>query len=711
MSQAEKDQCLLGDFTPPTLEEWREEVIRLLRGVPFEKKMLTRLDEGITLRGMYTRTDFDATAAMSPMPGDAPFTRGTRTTGHRSGWQVAQSLPYPTYEQLNRALLHDLERGQTTINLILDQATQLGMDPDHAEVGQVGLGGTSISSLIGLSKALDGVDLEKTVLHVEAGVAALSMAALVIALMRERNNDVSKWRGSAGMDPLAGLLEHGKLPITLKWAYQELAILTRWAADNAPHLKTICVYGHPYRNAGADAVTELAAAMATGVEALRQMEACGISVEMAANRMLFGFTTGPDFFVEIAKLRAARILWTRIVKVSGGSESAAQAMHMHVRTSSYRQSTVDPHSNMLRSTSEAFAAVLGGCDSLHITPYDAALTQIPSELARRIARNTQIILSEESHAASVIDPAGGSYYIETLTEELAEAAWAKFQKIEASGGMLDVLLDGGFHDEIAAQNDERKRKLGTRNNVLVGVNRYPNPAEKLAKPQPLPLVEIHRKRAEQLQRLRTSASHKQEMKVLEKLQGIITSHMDVKFEAVVEAATHGATIGEFTSSLRHEQSRSVEIEPLPTIRAAEEFERLRRTVASAQETATIFFACIGPFAQYMPRLDFIRSFYEVAGFIIKADEWYETAEAAVEAAKECGAKLVVIVGPDSVYDETVPTIAGAFAKDEKVIVHLAGYPKDKIEDYRAAGVDEFIHVKSNALTTLTTLASKMGVQS
>ncbi len=714
MSQGASEPRLLEEFSVPTLEQWREEVIRLLRGIPFEKKILTPTPEGVTLQGMYTADDLPAGSLHSVLPGDKPFIRGTRSIGNKMrGWQVAQALPYPTYEQFNDAILHDLERGQTAVNLILDEATLLGFDPDQASVGQVGKGGTSVSSLIGMQHALAGVELENTILHVEAGVAALPSAALVVALMRDQDIDVSKWHGSAGMDPLAGLAEYGSLPIPLSWAYEELAILTRWAIENTPHLKTICVYGHPYRNAGADAVTELATTMATGVEALRQMEDRGISVEMAASRVLFGFTTGNDFFMEIAKLRAARMLWARIVNACGGSDSAARAMHMHVRTSTYRQSTLDPHTNMLRATTEAFSAVLGGCDSLHVAPFDAAMTQTPSELARRIARNTQIILNEELHSNEVIDPAGGSYYIETLTQQMAEEAWTKFQKIEASGGMLAVLMDGGLQEEISEQREQRLRDLGSRKDVLVGVNRYANPTEKpheVVKPD---FAQIHQARAERLQELRTSSTHQQEIKVLEKLQAIVTSETHLKFEAVVEAAAHGATIGEFTSSLRHEHTQGVEVTRLDAHRAAEPVEKLRRAVEAWQDTSkpTVFLANVGPFGEYMPRLDFVRSFYEVAGFRVKSDEWYANADAAIVAAKTSGAKLVVIVGLDTVYDETVPAIAGAFKDDTQMTVHLAGYPKDKLDEYTAAGVDEFVRIKSNVLTTLSALAARMGATS
>ncbi|MCB2211890.1 acyl-CoA mutase large subunit family protein [bacterium] len=714
MAQPTKEAPLLEDFSVPGLDAWREEVVRLLRGIPFEKKMLTPTPEGITLRGMYTRQDLQDISGLDTMPGDKPFRRGTRSIGHRDGgWQIAQALPFPTVEDLNVALRHDLQRGQNAINLILDVATQNGLDPDHAEVGQVGKGGTSIASVKGLSRALSGIDLEQTVLHVEAGIAALPMAALVVALMKSRGNDIGKWHGSAGMDPLAGLLEYGSIPIPIKWAYGELSILTQWAVENTPGLKTISIYGHPYRDAGADAATELAAAMSTAVEALYQMETRNIPVEVSAGRVLFGFTTGNDFFMEIAKLRAARIMWSRIVEAAGGSETAARSVHIHARTSTHRLTTLDPYTNMLRGTTEAFAAVLGGCDSLHVAPFDAALTQVPSDLARRIARNTQLILKEETHAAAVIDPAGGSYYIEALTNELAEAAWKKFQQLEEDGGVLAVIKQGKLQREIEDLNKKRTADLGTRKDVLVGVNRYPNSSEKLADPTEVNLKAIHAQRAETMQKLRTSSSHQQEMKVMEKLQVIVNSDTDFKFDAIVEAAANGATIGEFTSSLRTAHCDCEEVHTLKKIRAAEPFEALRRSVADWQSDTkpAVFLANVGPFAEYMPRLDFIRSFYEVGGFRVQSEDWYQDAAAAIAAAKETGAPVVVVVGLDETYETAVPEIGAAFTNDAKVTVHVAGYPKDRLDEYKSAGVDEFIHIKSDIYATLNALATRLGVQS
>ena len=360
MVRQHRHERLLAEFPEATLDQWHAEVVKLLKGAPFEKKMLTPTYEGITLKALYTQDDIRDLSFPAVMPGDSPYPRSTRVLGFREGaWLVAQELPYPTYEELNEALRQDLERGQTAVNLLLDRATQAGLDPDMAAVGEVGADGTSIASVIGLSQALEGVDLERVPILVQPGSAALPFAALLVALLRRQGKDPAGLRGSLGMDPLAGLVTHGELPLSLGRAWDELALLTGWASSHAPRVTTVSAYGFPYHESGASAVQELAFALATAVEHLRQLEERGLDVETVAPRILFGLSVGSHFFMEVAKLRAARMLWAQVVQAAGGSAAAAR-MTLHARSSSWNKTRFDPHTNILRATTEAFAAVLGG---------------------------------------------------------------------------------------------------------------------------------------------------------------------------------------------------------------------------------------------------------------------------------------------------------------------------------------------------------------
>ncbi len=707
------EERLLDDFPVPGLQEWERECAHLLGGASFAQKLLTPTYEGITLRPLYVREDVAGLPHLDSLPGAAPYLRGTHPLGHlEAPWWVAQELPHPDYETFNRCLRHDLERGQTAVNLLLDEATQAGRDPDQAAAGEVGNGGTSIASVIGLDKALAGVDLGRLPLLVQAGSAALPFAALVVALLRRRGQDPAVLRGSLGMDPLCGLAQHGTLPLSLQRAYDELALLTRWAKDHAPRVRTVAAYGFPWHEGGGSAVQELAFTLAAAVQHLRELQQRGLGIQDVGPRLLFGLEVGPQFFLEIAKLRAARLLWARVAEACGGDATARQVF-LHVRTSPVSLTALDPWVNILRGTTEAFAAIVGGCDSLHVAPFDAALG-LPGELARRLARNTQLVLREEAHFDRVVDPAGGSWYVETLTAELAEKAWALFQEIERQGGLISALAKELPQRQVAATAEQRRRNAATRRDVLVGVNRYPNAAEISPVAEVPDLAAFHAARSERLQDLRTSGEHARNLEVLEKLEAVLESSPAAQFEAVVEAAARGATIGELTWALRHGEDDRPVVLPVRSFRAAADFEALRHRVEAWRQrsvrTPQVFLANLGPPAGYMPRLDFARSFFQIGGFAVAGESWFATAAEAAAAALASGAPVVVIVSNDARYPEVVPPLAAALQQGEAPPwVMLAGRPGDHEARFAAAGVDDFIHRHSDVLAVLGALAERIGV--
>jgi methylmalonyl-CoA mutase len=674
--QPPAEERLLEGFPAPSLKEWEQECAHLLVGAPYAQKLLTSTYEGITLRPLYVREDAAGLPHLNDLPGAAPYRRGTHPLGHlQAPWWVAQELPYPDYETFNRCLRQDLERGQTAVNLLLDEATQAGRDPDQAAVGEVGKGGTSIASVIGLEKALAGVDLSRVPLLVQAGSAALPFAALVVALLRRRGQDPMVLRGSLGMDPICGLAQRGKLPLSLQRAYDELALLTRWAKDHAPRMRTVAAYGFPWHEGGGSAVQELAFTLAAAVQHLRELEQRGLGIQDVGPRLLFGLEVGPHFFLEIAKLRAARLLWARVAEACGG-DAMAQQVFLHVRSSPVSLTAVDPWVNILRGTTEAFAAIVGGCDSLHVAPFDEALG-LPGELARRLARNTQLVLREEAHFDRVVDPAGGSWYVESLTAELAEKAWALFQEIEQEGGLISALAKELPQRQVAATAALRRQNTATRQDVLVGVNRYPDAAEVPPVAEVPDLVAFHAARTERLQELRTSAEHTENLKVLEKLGAVLESSPVAQFEAVVEAAAQGATIGEFTQVLRHGEDDRPVVMPVKSFRAAAGFEALRHRVESWRErtgrTPQVFLANLGPLAGYMPRLDFARSFFQIGGFAVADESWFATPAEAAKAALASGAPVVAIVSTDVRYAEAVPLLAAALKQGKSAPqVMLAG---------------------------------------
>jgi methylmalonyl-CoA mutase len=719
-------------FSAPGLDAWRAEALAALTGASFEKKLLTPLPEGITLRPLYAEADATGAAGVASFPGEAPFVRGARTLGHRlDPWEVVQELPYPTAEEFNHALRHDLAQGQTAAVLVFDAAGRQGLDPDTAPARQVGLGGTSIAAMSDLDHALSGIDLERVPVFLHAGPAALPATALLVALLRHRGQDVTRLRGSIGADPLVDALATGT-PFDLEHLHDDLAILTDWADRQASRVKTLTAWGARWHDAGANAIEELAWTFASAVETMRAMEARGVPPARAAGRFLLGFAVGPRFLVEIAKLRAARLLWARITEACGCPE-AAGSVFLLARTAAANLSAIDPHTNILRTTTEALSAVLGGCDGLTVLPYDRPLG-LPSEPARRLARNTQLILREESRFDRVVDTAGGAWAVESLTNELAERAWGLFREVESEGGLCRLLETGRPQAHAAAASEGHRHAVASRRETLVGVNRYPNPGE----PAPA-LAAPHTEAffAARVKALRIHRDDEQHAATAELLRhvaaiagrngaGETTGPVDQAgtivglVEATAAAALRGATLGEIAAALHPAAGRAlVRFPSLAVPRLSADFEALRaglrdfRAAAGArgQTGPEVFLANLGSPAAYLPRLEFARSFFALAGFRVDGDAHFDDAESAAAAALHSGAQVACIVSTDDRYPELVPVLAGALKRARPGLrVLVAGLPgeSERVEAWRQAGVDEFIHLRADAHAILTALAGHVG---
>jgi len=710
-----KPRTLLSDFATPSLDQWRQEVERLLKGAPFAKKMFTRTWEGIEVGPLYTAADTADIPWRDSLPGQAPFVRGTHAAGyHASPWLVAQELRCPICEDFNQALRHALKRGQTAVNLIFDLAGRQGQDPDQVAPEVVGCGGTSVSSLADLSVALDGVDLSQYPIFIQSGAAPLPAAAMLLALVRRRQGEVSQLRGCLGSDPFAGLAIQGCVHTTVEEIHDELAILTRWVGDHAPGLRTLPVFESPWHEGGADLALSLGLTLSAAVAKLRALEARGIEPEMAAPRFQFNLEIGTDFFMELAKLRALRLLWSRILTASGVAPKNTGTF-VHARTAQRSLTVLDPHVNLLRTTTEAMSAVLGGTDSLHVSSFDEA-ARMPDEFSRRIARNVQLILAHECHLDQVTDPAGGSWYVESLTRDLAKAAWAKFQAAEQAGGMPAVLVSGWAQEQVATAAAARAAGYASRRHVLVGTNMYPAAENAPQKESSRDCSALHRGRAEALSRQRTSVTQEAHMLVLTRLEKLTDCPAEELLDRMVDAAGVGATIGEFQGVMRGDDALTTVANPIPPRRDAAPFESLRaRTQAMLERrpaAARVFMACLGDFARYMPRLEFARGFFQVGGFQIAGDEFHIAPEAAVAAARADGAATVVLVGLDTTYAEWAAEVARSLSDGGAApTVILAGAPGENEDDLRKAGVGEFVHLRCDTMAVLNTLLENLEGQS
>lgn len=704
---------LFEEFPYPSYEEWRDIVEAQLKGAPFEKKLVTPTYEDINIQPIYRQEDQADWPHLNSQPGFPPYVRGTQALGHAlTPWFVSQELPYRTPAEFNRAIRNDLERGQTAINMVLDKATLFGQDPDEAQVGDVGQGGLSIATVDDLATALSRIDLEQVPIFVQASSAALPMTALLMALVRRQGKSTARVRGCIGMDSLQTLVREGTFPRSLSGAYDRMAHLMTWVIKHAPQVRTVMVHSQPYHDGGGSAVQELAFTLATAVEYVRELLARGLSINDVARRTCFSFSIGSNFFMEIAKLRAARLLWAKAVAAFDGSPEA-QKMTLHVRTSAWNKTIYDPYVNMLRTTVEALAGSIGGCDSMHVGPFDEALG-LPDEFSRRIARNTQLILMHECRVNKVVDPAGGSWYVESLTDALARKAWALFQEVERKGGMGRALQEGFPQAQVAQTAARRAANIAKRKDIFVGTNMFVNLADNPLEVSQIDYEALHKKRAGYVARYRTSLDNTSNTLVLHKLADILEAEGDQIIESAIEAALAGATLGEIARTLRTGDHVITTVEPIRPQRGMEMFESLR--VASGVHRAQtgsrpcVFLANMGPVAQHKARADFAADFFEVGGFEVIGNDGFRTVHKAATAALESDAPVVVICSTDETYPKLVPRLARTIKrKKPETMIFVAGRPGEYAEQFQAAGVDDFIYLGVDVYDKLFNLQRKLGI--
>lgn len=659
------ETSLFAEFSPPTHEEWVAAAVASLKDKPLDK--LTHLTyEGIPiapLLGPEATADLPATA-----PGQFPFRRGTHgDVNLDQPWLIAQPLAGSDPAKLNEQLRYDLAHGQTAVSWPIN---------DHFTADDI-------------RTVLTDVKLVDVPLFIPCPHGLPPLAALAAACP----NDLARLHGGLLYDPVAWLAGEGNQP--LKAMYDATAVLTQWAIENAPHLHTLAVMPAHYRECGAHAVQEIALMLATAVYHIRQLQQRGLDINTIGSRLLVMFGLGSDFFMTVAKLRAARTVWAQMMAAFGGN-TAAQKITIHAQTSASNKSRLDPHVNMLRATTEAFAAALGGADSIEITPFDAP-QHTPDEFSRRIARNVHLILQNEVNLAQLLDPAGGSYIVEYLTEELAQRGWSLFQEIEAAGGVVAALQTGMIQQHIGETAAARQNDLATRKTVMVGTNMYPNRGEKL-----LPQTEV----------TAVPLTHQEKGDLSQMLAALHKAEPANQMARAVAAAEAGASL-EQLSEVMFAEAEKIEVERLRPFLAADPFVQLRHWAneyAKAQgHPPRIFLANMGPLRQHKARADFARSFFEIGGFEIVQSEGFASPEAAANAVHESGAKAVVICSTDETYPALVPPLMqGIKAQQPGTVVILAGYPQDQIEAHKAAGIDAFIHLGADCLALNQWLQTKMG---
>lgn len=618
---ADSKEKLFSDFPPVSTQEWMDKIQVDLKGADYEKKLVWKTNEGFKVKPFYRQEDLEGLKTTDGLPGQYPYLRGIKKDDNT--WFIRQDIRVDDPAEANAKALDILNKGIDSLGF---HVPAKALDADFIR--------TLLKDI-----CCECIELNFTTCQRHT----LQLAELLVAYFKEKGYDPEKIQGSVNFDPISKMLQKGK---DLSGIVAKGAELVKVLAP-FPKFRCIAVNSLKLNNAGAYIYQELGYALAWGNYYLNALVEAGIPVDLAARKIKFNFGISSNYFMEIAKFRAARMLWADIVKAYGPTEECACKMVAHAETSTFNLTLFDAHVNLLRTQTEAMSAAIAGVNSITVTPFDKVY-ETPNEFSERIARNQQLLLKEEAHLNRIVDAAGGSYYIENLTVAIAQQAWNLFLETEDAGGMLAAIQQGTVQDTVNASNKARHEAVSKRKEILLGTNQYPNFSERAEGKMPVSCC-------------CGCGGHEN------------------------EAA--------FAS--------------LNTDRAASEFEALRLQTEHSGKRPKAFMLTIGNLAMRQARAQFSCNFLACAGYEVIDNLGFATVEEGAEAALKAQADIVVICSSDDEYAQyAVP--AYELLKD-KVLFIVAGAPAC-IEELKAAGIENFIHVRCNVLETLKSYNEKLGIK-
>ena len=611
-----KGNDLFKDFPVVSIEEWEEKIKQDLKGVDYEKKLVWKSPEDISVQPYYRSEHLEQLGYLNSHPGEFPYTRGYSKYGNK--WDIREDILVKQPEEANRKALRVLEKGATALGFIIKK-------------GAVKTSGD-------LERLLDGIELEKTGINFLSGTETPKLVSLFAEIVEKRGIEAGKVTGSANFDPFGYLTNNGKYITNREQDINDAAGLIENYGKRFHSFRLIGVNGISFCNAGASAVMELAFSLATGNEYLSVLTGMGLPVDPVAQNIQFNLGSGSNYFMEIAKLRAARMLWARIVQAWEPKSEDSLKTFIHSETSDFNKTIYDPYVNMLRTTTEAMASAIGGANSLYVKPFDRNFRD-SSDFSERIARNTQIILKNEAYFDKVTDPSAGSYYIESLTDSLVSETWKLFQQIEKDGGYIVALENGFIQEQIEELCRKRCMNLALRKEVLVGTNQYVN-----------------------------------------------------TLESAIENVT-----GESSESII--PADNLVTKPLKKIRVAEAFEEMRMNTGKYKgKTPEVFLFTYGDKKKRKARAVFATNLFAIAGFNIVDNIGFETVEEGLNAVMKRNPEIVVLCSSDEEYPKIADTIYQSLS--DKTILVIAGYPKKSIDNLKETGYKHFIHIKTDVLDVL-----------
>ena len=616
---ADNKEKLFSDFTAPSAQEWRDKIEVDLKGADYQKKMVWRTNEGFSMEPFYRKEDVDKLPLVNALPGEFPYVRGNKAADN--AWHVRQNIKCACPKEANAKALDILDKGVDSLGFCIPA------DKLSAEY---------------IEQLLDGIYVECVDLNFHTCQRhSLELARLLDAYFRAKGADLTKIEGSIAFDPLEKLLTKGvDRSALLADGKQIIEIFAEY-----PNFRALAVNAFKLTDAGAYSYQDLGYALAWGNEYLNSLTELGVAPETVAGNLKFNLGINGVYFMEIAKLRAARMLWAQVVAQYTADKEAAK-MHVCAYTTTYNQTIFDSYVNLLRSQTETMSAALGGVESIVVRPFDLPY-ETPTEFAERIARNQQLLLKDECHFDRMVDVAGGSYFIEELTAALAQQAWKLFLSVEEAGGFLKAAQAGTIQTAINETNKTRHANAGKRKEFLLGTNQFPNFTEK----------------------------------------------SEGKHPAACCCACGGGKEGTDTVAIQ-------------STRLASDFEALRLTTEQAPKTPVAFMLTIGNLAMRQARAQFSCNFLAAAGYKVIDNLGFPTVEEGVDKAIEAGADIVVICSSDDEYAEyAIPAFKYL---DGRAMFVVAGAPACA-EELKAAGIENFIHVRVDQLQTLKAYNQKLGI--
>jgi len=616
------DKKLFSEFPPVTTAQWEEQIAIDLKGGDYEKKLVWRTNEGFPVRPYYRRENLAGLKYLEALPGEFPYVRGKRKDAN--DWQVCQDFTIYDTCEANTKALDAIARGADAIGFSVC--------------------GKGLEQSIDMGVLLKDICSGCTPIHFDVGV---NSAAFLEAVLKDAEGKKCGREGVSGSmfyDPLGRLAvcgcfyENRDFPVDIVKNLFELV-------NGLKEYHIIGVDAAYFQNSGATLVQDLAYALAMGSEYLSLISAAGYPVAEVARRIHFRFAIGSNYFMEISKIRAARLLWANIVKAFDPICSDAACMYIHGETAEWNMTLYDPYVNMLRITTEAMSGAIAGVDSLWVRPFDSSYRQ-PDTFSERIARNQQIILKKEAYMSKIVDPSAGSYYIENLTASVADNAWKLFLEIDEMGGYIAAMKKGFIQNQIKESAAKRRAAVVSRKETLLGTNQYANTGELMK---------------DQIRGYRCAVSC---------------------FEEKIA-------------------------EPIETFRLGEVFEELRLKTEHSGRRPKAFMLTIGNLAMRKARSGFACNFFSVAGFEVIDNNGFASVEEGVDAAVAANANIIVLCSSDDEYPALAPQAVAA-AKGKGILV-LAGYPKPIMEELKAAGIENFIFTGQNVVEALAEYQKMFGI--